>query len=281
MLRKLLKYDLKYIFKYWWILAVSALGFSIFGGICMNVMEAISESESVYGAESLVTIFAGLGIFLAILGLCAFLICSMIFVYTRLYKNFFTDEAYLTFTLPVKRHQLLTSKLLMSIITDCCTMLVFILGVFLFLSIGLGTEEMRVIYEAFAELFNIFFQFELGAYLFVYILEIIILCILVSICNTLVIFSCVTISAMTVKKHKVLAGIGIYYLVNMVISFTSQILLSPGLEGLTYSMTELSSQMSCFIVCLGFLVLIAFISAIAALLYTFVHWLLDKKLNLA
>ena len=35
---------------------------------------------------------------------------TLIFVFIRYYKNFFTDEGYLTFTLPVKRSTLLNAK---------------------------------------------------------------------------------------------------------------------------------------------------------------------------
>ena len=106
MLKKLLKYDLKSVFKYWWIAAIASLGLSAAGGFCISVMMAEKD------VPALIAVLIVLTLLFSIIGIVAFSILSYILLYVRFYKNFFTDEGYLTFTLPVKRSQLLNSKLI-------------------------------------------------------------------------------------------------------------------------------------------------------------------------
>ena len=117
MLLKLLKYDLRSVFKYWWIAALSTLGLSVLGGFCILILDS-SIIANVY------QILAGFAMGVVILGFVAFLILSQILVFMRYYKNFFSDEGYLTFTLPVKRTHLITSKLITATLNIVCTAIV-------------------------------------------------------------------------------------------------------------------------------------------------------------
>lgn len=45
MLKKLLKYDLKAVFKYWWIAAISTLGLSVLGGFAVTVLRDTVSTE--------------------------------------------------------------------------------------------------------------------------------------------------------------------------------------------------------------------------------------------
>lgn len=47
-------------------------------------------------------------------------IITLIFILMRYYKNFFTDEGYLTFTLPVTPHELLWTKLISGMVCRRC-----------------------------------------------------------------------------------------------------------------------------------------------------------------
>ena len=70
MLKKLLKYDLKSVFKYWWIAAVTSIGLSALGGLCISIVSSklISGAymlakgkpeEKIYGW---IMLLAGLGL---------------------------------------------------------------------------------------------------------------------------------------------------------------------------------------------------------------------------
>ena len=117
MLKKLLKYDLRAVFRLWWVMAISSLGLAVIGGICLHTLIGVGVDER----STIITIVAALGMLATVIGLSAFLVVTVILIYVRFYKNFFTDEGYLTFTLPVKRSQLLNSKLITTFIATAAT----------------------------------------------------------------------------------------------------------------------------------------------------------------
>ena len=141
MLKKLLKYDFKSVFKYWWIAALSSFVLAFAGGGSISILN--SERE----LPLIVQPFTIIGLVLVIISFVVFAILSIILVYTRFYKNFFTDEGYLTFTLPVKRTQLLNSKLLMSVGTIFITSAVCVLNVLVMLCIGFADQIFTKIFQ--------------------------------------------------------------------------------------------------------------------------------------
>ena len=220
MLRKLLKYDLRASFKYWWILALSSVAISIFGGVCLNVLinTLAKSTQDTAGNQILLILSTYIGFLLAIVGLFAFVIVAEVFIYIRFYKNLFSDEGYLTFTLPVRRSQILLSKLLMASITLLCSSVVLSFDSLLMFLIAAGknlftTEFWRIISLIVEPIIE-----GLGVYTVIYGLELIIFNVLSIIVSVLLICTCITVGATIVKRAKVLVGIGIYYVVNSVIS---------------------------------------------------------------
>lgn len=102
MLGKLMKYDMKYMARILpWIylcgIALSALATAFI----LLVNDETLLFLGIYGSY-----------FMFILALEAVGVCSSVFMMVRLYKNMFSDEGYLTFTLPVKNSDVLNSKIL-------------------------------------------------------------------------------------------------------------------------------------------------------------------------
>ena len=292
MLGKLLKYDLKATFKYWWILAITSFGASIFGGVCFNVFyNTMNEAETVSGPEAFFSILAMLGFIMTIIVLAAFIVVSEIFIYIRFFKSFFSDEGYLTFTLPVKRHQLLTSKLLMAFITEFCTVTLYVIEMGIIFSFvfsnmlnELGLDTYTELFSFFSELGKLIFTAENALsiiFLLIYLLEMLIIYVLSASFMILVTFACITFGAIVAKKHKVLAAIGIYYLVSSTLSSIASVVMLATTMGLPYWFDSLTPNAAMGVVALAFLVIIAFLAAVTLLLYMLVLWLLDKKLNLA
>ena len=107
MLRKLLKYDFKYIFKIWLALSVLSVPMSAFGGFCLPMSIQGSEFDGFFIFGTIISFFVIFG---------AALIPFVMSLY-RFYLNLYTDEGYLTFTLPVKKSDLLLSKFIFSMST--------------------------------------------------------------------------------------------------------------------------------------------------------------------
>ena len=116
MLKKLLKYDIRAVAGLWWIGAVVSVGASILGAILMRFSIAVSDSNT---PSVILKMFATLALIVGIFCVIAVAVSyvfTMILVFVRFYRHFFTDEGYLTFTLPVKRSTLLLSKSINAVI---------------------------------------------------------------------------------------------------------------------------------------------------------------------
>lgn len=282
MLRKLMKYDLRAILRYWWIIALSSVGLSFVGAVALRYLITNSISTTPpEGAAVFFMILAILGVVSSIMGISAFIVASEIFVLVRFYKNFYSDEGYLTFTLPVKRRELLNSKLISALITSLATLGVIIIDALIFILICSGTE---LIEGEIGQLFGVVLSGaaeSLGAYLFVYIVEAIAILLFLSVASYLLIFACISFAATVAKKHKVLAAIGIYYLFNMALSMVMQLLMIFGMISIAGIIESLPAQSIPAFIALMLLGITLILAAVATILYAVEHYLLDKKLNLS
>ncbi|MBQ7829784.1 MAG: hypothetical protein IJ345_05890 [Clostridia bacterium] len=276
MLKKLLKYDLSAIFKLWWIMAVSSLGLSVIGGLCLKTLTSMEANE----ISPIIVIMAALGIVATVIGLSAFLVVTMILIYVRFYKNFFTDEGYLTFTLPVKRSQLLNSKLISTFVATIATYVVLIFDVILLLAIGIPDFFDSDVWKMLGHFFGVTVK-EMGIYFFIYAIEILLLALLTSLSSMLLVYICITLASVIVKKARVITAIGIYYGATTVVTFSAELVYLFGIMFLGNTITNLSASATMGAIALILLVLTVFIAAIASALYLLEYYLLDKKLNLA
>ncbi len=117
MLKKLLKYDLKNIFKFLIIFYSLALIFSLFS-------RAFSLIENSLFAEIMCEIFKGAAISM----MFSILINNLMRFWVRFTGNFYGDESYLTHTLPVRKSTLYLSKFITALVS------MFISFIFIFLS---------------------------------------------------------------------------------------------------------------------------------------------------
>lgn len=278
MLKKLLRYDLKSVFKYWWIAAIASIGLSAIGGLCLSIA---TTGKDVPPLIAVLIVFA---VIFTIFGIIAFSILSLILVYVRFYKNFFTDEGYLTFTLPVKRSQLLNSKLISSVLTMCCTSAILIADIFILLALGIGqpffdeflTPFVQLISELFVEL-----PIEGHLYIFTWAVLVLISFLLSSIFSTLFLFACITFAAVITKKAKVITAIGIYYAASGVMTGFLQILYMFGFTSIIDWIAELPQNTVKFFITALLLGITLALALVCLMLYTLEYFMLDRKLNLS
>lgn len=276
MFTKLLKYDLRSVFKYWWIAAASSAFFSVLAGICIKILSAENTDYTAIYA------LAVLGIVIFAIGIIVMPVLSFVMILVRFYKHFFTDEGYLTFTLPVKKSQLLNSKILMSAIFTFSTSIVLVLDIFLMFAISmpdvvLSARNWSRIFDTIGELIG-----EIGVAFFItYVIEIIILSAVSLVGSALSLFTVITVASMVARKHKVLAAIGIYYVANGIISSFAQLILMDGnFSSAMERMDDLLEWQQNFCIVLILLVLIGIGAIFAAGLHLLENWLLERKLNL-
>ena len=121
MLKKLLKYDLKYIFK----VLIVFYGIGIFFAVLTRIFLNIENS---FIMDIIGKVCSGVTISM----IFNILINNIMRLWVRFKNNFYKDESYLTHTLPVDKSTLYLSKILTSIITLFVS--VFVSGILLFIA---------------------------------------------------------------------------------------------------------------------------------------------------
>ena len=115
MLGKLLKYDLKWVYKLVIIFYTLAFIFSVIG-------RGLGEIKNSLVFEIVSKIAFGFAISMIV----SSLINSLMRLWARFVRNVYKDESYLTHTLPVKKQQIFDSKVISGIITIFTTMIIAI-----------------------------------------------------------------------------------------------------------------------------------------------------------
>lgn len=167
-------------------------------------------------------------------------IITLIFILMRYYKNFFTDEGYLTFTLPVTPHELLWTKLIsgmiwlsLSFVTTFAA-IASLCGACYINGVASGGAEVAA---GFSEMFNGLGRF-FSEFMKIYagspdvwfvILRSVLEVIVTGMAQLLIYYFAITLGCMISKKHKVWASVGMYFAVNagigIVNSFVSYIVM--------------------------------------------------------
>lgn len=276
MLKKLLSYDFKAIFKFWWIGALTTLALSVVGAGCGSILETERE------LPGSVIIFATIGMVLVVLSIFAFIIFSELLVYVRFYKHLFTDEGYLTFTLPVKRHQILSSKLISGFV---CGLLTILVGITDAAIIILTTFRKDIFVEGWFDKLVSFIKEIIAEdgllYLITFLAEVLLIGILVLILGVLFTYLCITFAGAISKKSKLASAILIYYGASSVSSIFMYMFYFFGISSLFEWIDSLPNediQDTILLVILWFVIL--FVSMLCTVAYTLNYRLLDRKLNL-
>ncbi len=213
MLKKCLKYDLKSIIKIWTLFAVTLLVISPIAGLTLRSFLMRLE-DMVFPWEMFLLIG---GCFL----LLAFALVIMVLVYIRFYTNFFRDEGYLTFTLPVSRRTLFLSKVLNATIYDAASMAVIMLSLAITLSIAPdpGEEYLSLLGRCIAWIATQLGLFVdgLGFGTVLLILEALLLLLLLSLTKTLFYYFAITLGTSISRKHPILMTIVLVYAVNSIV----------------------------------------------------------------
>ena len=120
MLGKLLKYDLKWVYKLVVVFYILAFVFSVIG-------RGFGEVENSLVCEIISKICFGTAISMVV----SSLINSLMRLWARFVRNIYKDEAYLTHTLPVEKREIYASKVISGIVCIFTTMIVAVVCLFI------------------------------------------------------------------------------------------------------------------------------------------------------
>jgi len=213
MFAKLLKHEFKSVKNTMFLLCGAALIAGILGGLIVWIMEnAPAAGENIF--VSIIGILFMIGTILILVGCCT---AIPIILWLRFYKSKFSDEGYLTFTLPVTSHQILLSSLLNILIWMVISVLVAVIGICFILSPAF-------LYVDFNDVTSIFEAASSDGFTVMYSLTMLFGAISSILYSVVIPPMCITIGAQVARKYKLLAGFGIYYGLNMILSIITGIM---------------------------------------------------------
>jgi hypothetical protein len=288
MLKKCLKYDFRSVFRLWWIMAVSMLGAAIVAGLGIRFFSQCAASPDVPEGLLVISSFTMIGSMFCIMAMVMGMTVSFILVFWRMYTHFYTDEGYLTFTLPVKRSTLYLSKVIMGTLLQFATILVLIFGVLFIALVAPPTEsgEFFLSFEAFQAIGEFFANSwdACGAWVILWVPTVLAILLLLGLFQSGLIYLCITIGAVVAKKHKLIAAIGIYYGVNTVVGLIGEFILMFLMAGvigiITAAMYAGGAVMGLTITAVLLIIALAF-ATLAAIVHFMALNKIEKKLNLA
>ena len=265
-------------------LFIALLGVGLLGGIFMAfwIRSHISGIESTFSAlGGLFSIFLFLGLFGLMI---AVEVVVFVMIIRRFYTSFFTDEGYLSFTLPVTTTQHILSKFVVAAVWQVVSAVIALVAVGLVLLgalIGIGSsgevmdaiastgEGLTLTLEEIGSMFNI------GSAFMPSVIVLYTLIVIVGVASyVFLLYFSISLGCMLAKKHRVLAGILSYYIVSGIFSA-----LSSGLQTVLQIVSLSNESLSTLLI--GQLA-IALVITIVQLVVCYIgtKWILTKKLNL-
>ena len=208
MFAKLLKHEWKATSKLLGTLSLGALGLGLLGAaVLQGIQYSTSKLAVETGASFLLTIctLMLMGLYFALI---AYVLGTQIYLIYRFYKTRFTDQGYLTFTLPVSTRSVILSAYVNTLIWMAITIVTVAVAVVLAVVLGrLGSTDLADMWERVRLVFEVAQDDFGGAFIAVSVLGG-----LLSIASgVMIVMASVTAGAVAAKKHKILAAIGIYY----------------------------------------------------------------------
>ena len=143
MLRRLLKYDLKWVYKLLLIFYSLTFIFAILGRVFGEI-----ENSVVF---DIVSKFSN-GFAISMMVNC--LVNGLMRLWARFVRNVYKDESYLTHTLPVTKQEIFASKVIAAVVTTFTSMIVIIVSLFICYYSEANMETLKSLLELAATTYN-------------------------------------------------------------------------------------------------------------------------------
>lgn len=258
---KMFKYDFKATWGLLGLLSVIALGVGAMGSVVVRLLE-----QGYSGFLQTMLIVAMITVVFYLVGYC---LAAMLLLLGRFYKSRFTDEGYMTFTLPVTNHQVLLSSFLN------CTLGLILCMFITVVSFGIlaffGSSELDGSRWVFVKTcFDYLPRFirEIGGGR---ILLFLLMLLAGFLSEILTIMLAITLGSIIAKKHRLLVGVMAYYGIHMLITIGSATIMAS----IVFDNVMNRAGFNAFV---GWM--IAGYGAVSLICYFVMYWLTSRKLNL-
>jgi len=236
--------------------------------VVLTIMDRIALNLDIF--KGVLSIIPGLITTAYVVSIIAIIVVSFVIIIMRFYKNLMTDEGYLMFTLPVKSHQLIISKLLASILWTVASVVAVIASLFaVFATSDTWAMMVDVYHMAMVEI-----KAELGGFTTILVIELVLLVILTLINSILEIYASIAIGQLF-NGHKVIGSFAAYIGITTAIQIIVSVFLF--IAGMIFKQRiddiEAIPQ-------LVFPITILFLLVFNVLFYWITNYIFKRKLNL-
>lgn len=206
MFAKLLKHEFRATRSMVGLLCLTSLGLGVAGGGAGWYQYSHECTQMMSGLLGMVSMVCALSILFCAAG-------AIVVLLVHFYKSRFTDQGYLTFTLPVSTQQNLlagTTNMVLNILLVTVSMVLAFVVMFV-LAMCMYPEFWTTLWEEFPLFWDKVMEHltpEVVGQIFLGILTIILSCL----CQLILVMTSMTVGAFIAKKHKVLSAIVVYYL---------------------------------------------------------------------
>lgn len=228
-----------------------------------------------------VELFASLTILTYVFCLAALSFCVTICTAVRFYKNLFTDEGYLMFTLPVKTSDLLLSKMLVAVLWKLISIVFTMLSIFGIATVGISYLSDMSIVHFFQEFFDLFKDAlsEMRETLMIPIPLFFLWLLLIGVCSLvfsiLFIYTCICLGQFW-SRHKIGGAILAYFGLRFVFRLFRQIFAIPLSNFSYYDIEDFSAGTWLLIMFVTLLLM----GGLCVAMYCICNYIMSKKLNL-
>lgn len=258
---KMFKYDFKATWGLLGVLSVIALGAGAAGSA---VVRLLNQGQGKFFETMLI-----ISMIAVVFYLVGYSLAAMFLLLSRFYRSRFTDEGYMTFTLPVNNHQILLSSFVNCTLGLIVCMLVTAVSFAILVFFGeesLDGQRWEFVKTCFDHLPGLLKEIGGGN-----ILMFLLMLLAGFISEVLTIMLAITLGAIIAKKHKILTGVVAYYGLHMLITVAGVSILSSRLFDQVMNQAEF----------IGFTTwAIAGYAVVALGCYFLMYYLTSRKLNL-
>ena len=228
MFAKLLKHEWKANGGLLSILSAGALGAGLLGALVLRLLIYLQKQNAQQDTFGLGTFGLSSALTFIFIALVAYGFAVQFINLFRFYKNKFTDEGYLTFTLPVTASQIFLSSLVSTLFWLVVSALVLLAAAAMIVFIGAAVPlkehswEIRVMLESIMGSWEGETANEPGYRLFAVLQNV--SGVITAVYTVVLLMTSIVVGCVLAKKHKILATIGSYYVINFAVGITESIL---------------------------------------------------------
>ncbi len=195
MVKKLFKHELKSYVRMLIPIELALLGIAVIG----RIIQFFEQDSIPY------YIVIGSSVLFFVIGAIASAVLITVTIVSRFYKNLFSGEGYLTFTLPVTAFQHIAVKSICAAIVQTFNFIIIAVGACIFMAGDMLTEVVRAVVYLVD-----FLPDNMGMHLPLYLIELIITLFASSLSSALLILACISIGQLA-NKNRILLAVGVYF----------------------------------------------------------------------